>query len=165
MAINLSAIQLQQENLDKEINKEFENAGIPPDNVELELTETVLLQNVDKSLNMVKLLKNTGVKLAIDDFGTGYSSLSYLKKLNADKLKIDRSFIKDLPDDIDSIAITRAIIQMSHELGIRIVAEGVENKIQADLLKDMGGDVFQGYYYGRPMNSDDFTQVLNDEST
>lgn len=162
MAINLSALQLQQDELHKEISKEFQITGISPSSIELELTETVLLQDVNKSLNMVRLLKDVGVKLAIDDFGTGYSSLSYLKRLNADKLKIDRSFVKDLPDDQDSIAINRAIIQMSHELGIRVVAEGVENEVQANLLKDMGCDIIQGYFYGRPMKAKEFTQMLND---
>ena len=110
---------------------------------------------------MVKLLKEIGIKLAIDDFGTGYSSLSYLKRLNADKLKIDRSFVKDLPDDKDSIAIISAIIHMSHDLGLGIVAEGVENAVQAKLLKDMGCDTIQGYFYGHPMKAEDFTRILN----
>jgi len=160
MAVNLSALQLGQGSLLTDVREKVLSAGIPFSSLELELTESVLLQDIDQSLEMVSSLKGLGVKLAIDDFGTGYSSLSYLKRLNVDKLKIDRSFVKDLPNDQDSIAITRAIIHMSHDLGLHIVAEGVEHSEQADMLTSMGCDIIQGYFYGHPVAAEEFGNWL-----
>lgn len=164
MAINLSAMQLRQANLKNEISDAFLTAGVPSSCIELELTETVLLQDADNTMNMVKSLKELGVNMAIDDFGTGYSSLSYLKQLNADKLKIDRSFVKDLPHDQDSVSIARAIIHMSHDLGLRLIAEGVETIEQAELLSEMGCDVMQGYYFSHPLDAENITRLLNEEN-
>ena len=160
MAINLSAVELRQVDLKDAIQQAIESASIPPDKLELELTESVLLQDTGKSLEMLRLLKELGVTLSIDDFGTGYSSLSYLKRLNVDRLKIDRSFINDLPDDKDSIAITRAIIHMAHDLGITVVAEGVEKIEQAEILGSMGCKIAQGYFYSEPKNAEAFAQLL-----
>jgi diguanylate cyclase (GGDEF)-like protein/PAS domain S-box-containing protein len=160
MAINLSAVELRQVDLKDAIQQAIDSTSIPPDKLELELTESVLLQDTGKSLEMVRLLKELGVTLAIDDFGTGYSSLSYLKRLNADRLKIDRGFINDLPDDKDSVTITRAIIHMAHELGITVVAEGVEKIEQAEILGSMGCNIAQGYFYSEPKDAEAFTQLL-----
>jgi EAL domain-containing protein (putative c-di-GMP-specific phosphodiesterase class I) len=162
MAVNISAMQLSQLDLLKDISRITESTGIPPSSLDLELTETLLMQDIEKSMLMVKAVKQLGVKLSIDDFGTGYSSLSYLKKLNADSLKIDRSFIKDMPHDQDSIAITRAIIHMSKGLGLKIVAEGIENSKQHDLLKEMGCDYSQGYFFSRPVDAKTFLKLLKE---
>ncbi len=162
MAVNISAIQLSQLDFLKEISEITRKHGVSTASLDLELTESLLLKDTEKTLLMVKAVKQMGVKLSIDDFGTGYSSLSYLKRLNADQLKIDRSFIKDIPYDQDSISITRAIIHMSHDLGLKIVAEGVENNKQYDLLEAMGCDFSQGYYFSRPVDPDTFYKLLKE---
>jgi len=162
MAVNISTLQLSQLELLKDISDITSQYGIPASCLDLELTESLLLSDTEKTMLMVKAVKQLGVKLSIDDFGTGYSSLNYLKRLNADHLKIDRSFIKDIPFDQDSISITRAIIHMSHDLGLKIVAEGVENKKQYELLEEMGCDFSQGYYYSRPVDPDTFYKLLKD---
>ena len=162
MSVNISALQLSQLDLVKDITEATNKAGIPVSLLDLELTESILLNDAEKTVLMVKAVKQLGVKLSIDDFGTGYSSLSYLKKLNADKIKIDRSFIEDLPYDKDSISIARAIIHMSHELGLKVVAEGIENSKQNALLADMGCDFSQGYFFSRPVDADNFNKLLKE---
>jgi len=162
IAVNISTIQLSQLDFFKDIAEITKKHGISSSCLDLELTESLLLKETEKTMLMVKAVKQLGVKLSIDDFGTGYSSLSYLKRLNADQLKIDRSFIKDMPYDQDSIAITRAIIHMSHDLGLKIVAEGVENNKQHELLKTMGCDFSQGYYFSRPVDPHTFYKLLKD---
>ncbi|NNJ92037.1 MAG: EAL domain-containing protein [Gammaproteobacteria bacterium] len=162
MAVNISAIQLSQLDFLKDVSEITKKYGVSSSSLDLELTESLLLKETEKTILMVKAVKQLGVKLSIDDFGTGYSSLSYLKRLNADQLKIDRSFIKDIPYDQDSISITRAIIHMSHDLGLKLVAEGVENKKQYELLQALGCDFCQGYYFSRPVDPDTFYKLLKD---
>lgn len=162
MAVNISALQLSQLEFLKEVSEITRQHDLSASSLDLELTESLLLKETEKTMLMVKAVKQLGVQLSIDDFGTGYSSLSYLKRLNADHLKIDRSFIKDIPYDQDSISITRAIIHMAHDLGLKIVAEGVENKKQYELLEQMGCDFSQGYYYSRPVDPDTFYKLLKD---
>jgi EAL domain-containing protein (putative c-di-GMP-specific phosphodiesterase class I) len=119
--------------------------------LELELTESILINNTEEMLATVKRLKQLGVKLSIDDFGTGYSSLSYLKRFEVDKLKIDQSFVRDLGNDPDDAAIIRAIIQMANSLGLRTIAEGVEDEAILAQLRLFGCDEAQGYHFARPM--------------
>lgn len=114
------------------------------------------MENPEKSIEAFEYLSGLGIKVSIDDFGTGYSSLSYLKKINADVLKIDRSFVIDLELNEDDRAICKAIINMAHSLGMEVIAEGVENVAQRDLLHDLGCHMIQGYLYSKPLPAEDF---------
>lgn len=151
MAVNLSSTQLKSGDLEHTVTTALEQSGLPAHHLELELTESLLIHNVDKVQAMIKRLKNLGVSIAIDDFGTGYSSLSYIKRLDVDKLKIDRSFIKDLARDQDDTAIVTAIIQMAHSLKLKTVAEGVEDADIAAKLSQLQCDEAQGFYFAKPM--------------
>ncbi len=135
-------------------------AGIETKNLELEITESVLLQDVDRTLIELKLLKEAGISLSIDDFGTGYSSLSYLKRFPIDTIKIDRSFVKDLHKDTDDAAICAAILAMSQQLGLNVVAEGVETREQLEFLQLHGCDHIQGYICSKPLPADKFFALL-----
>ncbi len=126
--------------------------------IELEITEGAVMDNVVKAIETMQALHYAGFQLAMDDFGTGYSSLSYLKRFPIQKVKIDRSFISDLENDDDSKSITTAIIQMSHSLGLHVLAEGVETEEQLNYLQDEKCDYVQGYYTGRPMPAGDFIE-------
>uniref|UniRef100_UPI0035AFD0B5 sensor domain-containing protein n=1 Tax=Hylemonella sp. TaxID=2066020 RepID=UPI0035AFD0B5 len=151
MAVNLSAAQFRRSGIEDTVAQALQRSGLVPALLELELTESILLQDVEQVLATVQRLKQLGVQLAIDDFGTGYSSLSYLKRFDIDKLKIDQSFIRDLASDPDDAAIVRAIIQMAHSLGLRAIAEGVESAELLQQLRGFGCDEAQGYLYARPM--------------
>ena len=124
--------------------------GLPPDLLELELTESILLQDVDAAIRTLQRLNAIGVKLSIDDFGTDYSSLSYLKRLAVDKLKIDQSFVRDMLTDADGASIVKAIIQLGHRLQLRVIAEGVETEAQRAFLGGCGCNEAQGYLFSRP---------------
>ncbi len=160
MAVNLSAVQFRRGGIEDTVLQALVGAGLQPDRLELELTETILLQNVEQVLATVQRLKQLGLKLSIDDFGTGYSSLSYLKRFDIDKLKIDQSFIRDLASDPDDAAIVRAIIQMAHSLDLRTIAEGVETPDLLAQLRAFGCDEAQGYHYARPMPAAEFERYL-----
>ena len=156
VAVNLSALQFKRGDVEKSVARTLEMTGLDPALLELELTESILIQDTENVLAAVKRLKLMGIKLSIDDFGTGYSSLSYLKRFDADKLKIDQSFIRDLAVDAEDAAIVRAIVQMAHSLGLRTIAEGVETKEAQDLLRLYRCDEAQGYYYARPLPAAEF---------
>lgn len=160
VAVNLSALQFKRGNIEQSVAHALEASGVDPSMLELELTESILIRDTDNVLATVKRLKLMGIKLSIDDFGTGYSSLSYLKRFEVDKLKIDQSFIRDLATDPEDAAIVRAIIQMARSLGLRTIAEGVENKQVFDYLRLYHCDETQGYYHGRPMPAQDFMAYL-----
>ncbi|MBX9871141.1 MAG: EAL domain-containing protein [Burkholderiaceae bacterium] len=160
MAVNLSAIQFKRGQVEQSVRRALEASGLPPGLLELELTESILIQNVESVLSSVQALKQLGVKLAIDDFGTGYSSLAYLKQLDIDLLKIDQGFVRDLASDRDDAAIVRAIIQMAHSLGLRTLAEGVETEQIRDELRAFGCDAAQGYFYSRPVPAPDIERLL-----
>ena len=155
VSVNMSAIEFNQSNLLTEVQQVLTDTGIDPQWLEVELTETTLMKQSAHVLSTLEALQNLGVRLAIDDFGTGYSSLAYLKRYPLDKLKIDRAFIKDTPQDQDDVSLVTAIIQMAHSLNLRTVAEGVETKAQWELLKHLGCDLIQGYYLSRPMSAED----------
>ncbi len=160
VAVNLSAIQFQQEDLAGSIEKILSDSGIDPERLELELTESVVMQDARKADNILSRLSRVGIKLAIDDFGTGYSSLSYLKRFAVDRLKIDQSFVRDMTHNYDDAEIAQAIINLGHTLGLEIVSEGVETKEQLDLLKKQGCDIIQGYYISKPMPADNLPDFL-----
>ncbi|MBF5038434.1 EAL domain-containing protein [Methylophilus sp. 13] len=135
-------------------------SACPPQCLELELTESILIQDTESVISTLHTLKHIGVKLAIDDFGTGYSSLSYLKRLSVDKLKIDKSFIRDLHKDQDSAEIVRAIIQLGHILQLTVIAEGVETEQQLAFLTDSHCDEIQGYLFSRPVAAEHIPEIL-----
>lgn len=156
VAVNLSALQFSHSDIEKIVSEAIEQAGITPEMLELELTESIMIRDTEKVLATVKRLKSMGIKLSIDDFGTGYSSLSYLKRFAVDKLKIDQAFIRDLVNSEDDTAIVKAIIQMANSLGLKTIAEGVETAKILDLLGVYQCDEVQGYYLGKPMPAADF---------
>ncbi|MGB3622630.1 MAG: EAL domain-containing protein [Ketobacter sp.] len=155
VAVNLSPRQFHDPNLVTVIRDLVTTADIPSQQLEIEITESLLMDNVESTIRTLEMLKDLGIILAIDDFGTGYSSLNYLKRLPIHVLKVDRSFVMDIPHDKDDVEITAAVIAMAHKLGLKVVAEGVEQLLQADFLKENSCDYAQGYYYGKPMSVDD----------
>ncbi|WP_372760590.1 EAL domain-containing protein [Pseudoalteromonas sp.] len=151
MAVNLSSLQFQRPGFVEQLEASLKQAQLAPKWFELELTESLLLENVEQVVDKLQHLKQLGISIAIDDFGTGYSSLNYLKRLPIDKLKIDKSFIRELDTDQKDAAITRAIIAMGHQLGLKVIAEGVETLVQAKLLNKHSCDELQGYFYAKPL--------------
>ena len=132
-----------------------------PRNLELELTESAFLQDVERTVELLDLLRQRGLHIAIDDFGTGFSSLSYLKRFPLDTLKIDQSFVKDIHRNKDDMAIVRAIIALATVMKLRIVAEGVETEEHAQILKREGCNILQGYLFSRPLPKDELEAFLN----
>ncbi|HEY8249437.1 MAG TPA: EAL domain-containing protein [Burkholderiales bacterium] len=154
IAINLSARQFNDPHLSKVVARALKETGLPPRLLELEITESTAMQQTDVTLRTLKKLKQLGVSIAIDDFGTGYSSLSYLRRFPVDKVKIDRSFVAEVPANRDQGAIVSAIIALAHALQIKVVAEGVETEAQREFLKSCGCDLIQGYLVGKPADAD-----------
>ena len=161
IAVNVSAVQIKEENFYDIVTSVLKKTGLSGHFLELELTESYMMENPEEAIALFKKLKNHGITLSIDDFGTGYSSLSYLKKLPVDKLKIDRSFIMDIPNDKGDMAITSTIIAMSKSLALSVIAEGIETKEQHHFLKEEGCYEGQGYLYSRPVPEDKFLEFLN----
>jgi diguanylate cyclase (GGDEF)-like protein/PAS domain S-box-containing protein len=151
MSVNLSPVQFRQPNLVDMVRSALQESGIEPSQLELEITEGVLLQNTEGAMTTLRQLKDLGVRIAMDDFGTGYSSLSYLQKFPFDKIKIDRSFVSALETRTDADAIVRAVVGLGHSLGMTTCAEGVETVEQMVFLRGEGCDEVQGYYFGKPM--------------
>jgi EAL domain-containing protein (putative c-di-GMP-specific phosphodiesterase class I)/PleD family two-component response regulator len=151
VAVNLSARQFSDRLLQSHIEQALEHSGLGPEHLELEITESTAMLDLQHTLELLRRFKAMGLKLAIDDFGTGYSSLAYLKRFPLDILKIDQSFVRHLCSDRDDQAIARAVTTLAHSLGLKVIAEGVETKEQQDLLVQMGCDLVQGYLHGKPM--------------
>jgi diguanylate cyclase (GGDEF)-like protein/PAS domain S-box-containing protein len=160
IAVNLSAQQLLHSDLSSLVSNSLEAAGIEPDLLELELTESMLVRNADHTIGILSHLRQMGVSLSIDDFGTGYSSLSYLKQFEVNLLKIDKSFVADIQSADSGGTIAIAIIGLAHALGMKVVAEGVETDEQRRFLTGHGCDFFQGYLFSRPVPAPDFAQKL-----
>jgi diguanylate cyclase (GGDEF)-like protein/PAS domain S-box-containing protein len=151
VAINLSARQLREAKLFDNLDNILAETGVDPRQLEFEITESMIMGNPEKALSILHSLKARGISLSIDDFGTGYSSLSYLKRFPVDTLKIDMSFVHDITTDKDSASIVKAVISLAHSLGLKVIAEGVESREQADYLRTKECDEVQGYYYGTPL--------------
>jgi EAL domain-containing protein (putative c-di-GMP-specific phosphodiesterase class I) len=160
MSVNVSAVQFKQRDLVEKVVEALEAAQLPPDRLELEITESLLLQGTSEALAMLSRLKGLGVKIAMDDFGTGYSSLSYLQKFPFDKIKIDRSFVAGMDQREGAGAIVRAIVQLGHSLGMQTCAEGVETVPQLELLRHEGCTEAQGYMFGRPTPASEIDRLL-----
>lgn len=161
MSVNVASRQFRDIHFGYTVHQTIQELGIPAQSLELEITESVLMENTYVITSVLNELKESGVNLAIDDFGTGYSSLSYLKRFPIDRVKIDQTFVRDLSIDNDDLAIVKAIIAMAKTLRLRVIAEGVETEQQLDLLRKEGCDEYQGYLHARPMNADKVTHLLN----
>ena len=164
VAVNVSAVQFRQEGFTALVRRVLIETGLSARSLELELTESLLLSDVEVVFATLQDLKRMGVRLAIDDFGTGYSSLSYLKKFPVDKLKIDRTFIRDIAADADDAAITTAIVSMAKNLRLNVIAEGVETEEQMSFLREHKCDEIQGYYFSRPLLPDDAASMLKSQT-
>jgi EAL domain-containing protein (putative c-di-GMP-specific phosphodiesterase class I) len=163
VAVNVSAVQFRQGDFLTVIKKVLSETGLSPEYLELELTESTLLSNVNVMFPMLEELRTMGLKLAIDDFGTGYSSLSYLRQFPVSKLKIDRSFVQDVVLNSDDAAITAAIISMAKGLNLKVIAEGVETGAQMAFLRAHQCDEIQGYYFSRPLTADKVAEKLAEQ--
>lgn len=160
IAINLSPRQFADPKLPQIIRDAMAESSLMPSQIEIEITESMVMSNIEESNQLLKYLQDLGVSIAIDDFGTGHSSLAYLKKLDIDVLKIDRTFVQDLPDDENDKAIVAAIIAMAHELKLKVVAEGIESLEQESFLKEHGCEMGQGYLYSKPLPNNKFVELL-----
>ncbi|TVR02904.1 MAG: EAL domain-containing protein [Deltaproteobacteria bacterium] len=153
LAVNLSARQFQGGGVVEDVRDVLRETGIPPDTLELELTESTVMADADRAVRLLQDLKGMGVLISIDDFGTGYSSLSHLKRFPIDTLKIDQTFVRDISDDPDDAAIASAVITLSHTMKLGVVAEGVENEVQRDFLLGRNCDMMQGFLFSRPLDA------------
>jgi EAL domain-containing protein (putative c-di-GMP-specific phosphodiesterase class I) len=160
VAVNVSSIQLQRKDFVDSIIEEIRRGGNNPEWLELEITESLVMRNVEDSTRKLSILRGMGVKVAIDDFGTGYSSLSYLGRLPVDTLKIDRSFISGVAMETDSVTVVSTILALAHGLKLNVVAEGVETREQADMLRRFRCDEAQGYFYSRPIPAGEIQVLL-----
>lgn len=159
ISVNLSALQFIKKDLAQNIKDTLEDIGLAPEYLEVEITEGILMENVDRAIQILSELKDIGVRVAIDDFGTGYSSLNYLRQFPIDRLKIDRSFIMGIPEE-DNGSIAQIIIELAKRLNLKVVAEGVENKYHVNFLKERSCDEMQGYYFSKPAPPDKIKEVL-----
>jgi diguanylate cyclase (GGDEF)-like protein/PAS domain S-box-containing protein len=160
VAVNVSALQITRGHLGQTINAILKKTGLPPAHLEIEITESALVKEPEKALDVIKALKETGVGVALDDFGTGYSALSYLRKFPFDRIKVDRSFIANLPHGSHEVAIVESVFSLGRKLGIEVVAEGVETAEQLKCLIEMGCSAIQGYYFSRPLEAETATRNL-----
>jgi EAL domain-containing protein (putative c-di-GMP-specific phosphodiesterase class I) len=160
VAVNISAQQLRNENLPLVVQGALSCYDLKPDDLELEITESTAMQNPEITLSILNRLSGMGIVLAIDDFGTGYSSLAYLKHLPIQRLKLDRSFVKDIESDNNDAAICSATVALGHNLGLELVAEGVETDEQRKFLASLGCDVLQGYLFSKPLPVDEVMTFL-----
>ncbi len=160
IAVNVSARQFRNDDFLSVVKDIIFRTGIRPEQLELELTESILMEDVESAMEVLQGLRTMGVRTAIDDFGTGYSSLNYLKQFPVDTLKIDRSFIQNLPENADDAQISRTIIAMGHNLGMGIIAEGVETADQLAFLQAASCEEVQGFYFSRPVAESDFIGLI-----
>jgi polar amino acid transport system substrate-binding protein len=164
IAVNLSPIQFLKENIYKEIYKIIESTQIQPQLLEIEITESSIMKNIDYTVKALNLLKKIGVTISLDDFGTGYSSLSYLKIFPIHKVKIDKSFIQEIPESKKDTAILKAIVELAKSLELKTIVEGVETKVQLDYLNEINCDEVQGYLISKPLRKENIPKVLQKEN-
>jgi EAL domain-containing protein (putative c-di-GMP-specific phosphodiesterase class I) len=164
VAVNLSPAQFRHADLAKEILVVLKETGLPAERLELEITESLLIDDPDRVLATLMVLKEAGIRVSLDDFGTGYSSLSYLQRFPFDKIKIDRSFVAQMEKNADSMSIIRAVIALGKSLRIKVTAEGVESAAQLSLLQQENCDLVQGYLLGKPMAKEDLGSLLSTAS-
>ena len=160
IAVNLSGYQLASQNIIEVIKDALQGADLDAKNLEVEITENVLMQDTKDTILILKQMKELSLRIALDDFGTGFSSLSYLTSFPVDIIKIDRSFVMGCTIQKNNLVIIKAIIAMGHSLGMKIVAEGIETEEQFELLKGFGADEGQGYYFKPPVPQDEFAKLL-----
>jgi EAL domain-containing protein (putative c-di-GMP-specific phosphodiesterase class I)/FixJ family two-component response regulator len=160
MAVNVSVRQFAQPDLVEYIAAVLAETGLEPQSLEIELTESLVMNDVDRSIDILQRLKAIGLQMSIDDFGTGYSSLAYLKRFPIDLLKIDQAFVRDIETSSDDAAIVKTIISMAHSLGIRVIAEGVETEAQCNFLRLNMCDEIQGYFFSRPVDAARIGELL-----
>jgi len=165
VGVNLSALQFLQGDLIADVKNSLEESGLSAERLDLELTESMLVENPERTIETLMQLKDLGISISMDDFGTGYSSLSYLTKFPLDTLKVDRAFVMNLPDDSDAVAIASAIVSMAQQLNLHIVAEGIETNDQVGFLHKLGCHVGQGYLFSKPIPGDEFIAILKDGVT
>jgi EAL domain-containing protein (putative c-di-GMP-specific phosphodiesterase class I) len=163
ISVNMSAKQCEQDDVDRVVLRALEASGLDAEYLELEITESISMGNPEQSVPLMQRLKQTGVALSIDDFGTGFSNLSYLRRFPVDRLKIDLSFVREITTDPGSLAISEAIITMSHSLNLQVVAEGVETEGQIELLEARHCDTIQGFYFSPPVTHDVLAQLLRED--
>jgi EAL domain-containing protein (putative c-di-GMP-specific phosphodiesterase class I) len=162
MAVNLSARQLQRPEIVDEVAEILRDTGLDPGTLTLEITESVMMQDMELSIERLTALKALGVQLAIDDFGTGYSSLNYVRRFPVDILKVDKSFIDDVADGGESSALTAAVIELAGILNLKPVAEGIERADQLERLLELHCDLGQGYFFAKPLPSEDLLRLLDE---
>lgn len=160
LAVNVSAKQFHQADFVEVVRHALQQSGANSEQLKLELTESLVLSNIGETISKMHQLKLLGIRFSMDDFGTGYSSLSYLKKLPLDQVKIDQSFVRDLPGDRHDAAIVQTIIAMAHALDLHVIAEGVETQEHLEFLRDSGCHSYQGYLFGKPMTLEEFEDLL-----
>jgi EAL domain-containing protein (putative c-di-GMP-specific phosphodiesterase class I) len=160
LSINISPNEFRQIDFIDNLKNLLNEYKINPQKLEIEITETISMQDIAYTVNVLNSVKNLGFKIAIDDFGTGYSSLNYLKKLPFDTLKIDQTFIRDLEKDRDDLIITKMIVEIAKVLKKQTVAEGVETKKILEIVKSLGVDIVQGYYFAKPLSEENFKKYV-----
>jgi len=161
--VNLSARQFRDKNLVDMLARVMAETRMQPRCLELELTESLVMGNAEEFVGKLESMKALGVKISVDDFGTGYSSLSYLKRFPIDRLKLDRSFVRDIPNDPDNAAIAKTVILLGHGLNLKVTAEGVETAEQLAFLREHHCDEVQGFYLGRPVPAEEFGRLLRND--
>lgn len=161
LAVNISTAQFRRQSIVGSVMGALELSGLPPEALEIEITESILVHEENIVIDTLRWLRDLGISIAIDDFGTGYSAMSYLKKFSVDTLKIDGAFVHKMHESEKDLSIVRAVIQLAHGLGAKVVAEGVDSPEHVPLLKDLKCDIGQGYLMSEPLISTDFTEYLN----
>ena len=161
VSVNVSGRQVAEGSLVARVSRALEDSGLPPERLQLELTETVLMDDVDGHVAVMRDLKKLGLSLALDDFGKGYSSLSYLHRFPIDRIKIDRDFVRGLPNSRADQAIVSAVLSFARALEMEVVAEGVETEQHVDALRELGCEYAQGFFFHRPMEAERISALLN----
>ena len=164
VSVNISSVQFREENIFENFKKIMKSVGISPHNIEIEITESFIMEYSTTNLTILEDFRTIGCKISIDDFGTGYSSMSYMKSLPLDTIKIDKSFVMELPYDTHDVEVSKAIIALSKSLGYHVIAEGIENELQEAFLREHGCDIGQGYYFARPMDASAFVAFVKEKN-